>query len=210
MRPASDFFLKLNFNETQLNAIVQIYHKYFYPHMPEKYAGTGVIALWKTGSTWETGKGADIGHAHKGIVSEECQNDPLWQEFSDILPFMGQSATITKITPGAVMVPHVDRAWRPNAIYFPISGCSDRCISEYYNIPKLPTKNSQSIQVFPKADYSFSVNESAYLNNVHEWHSVRNTSNIERTAFGWNFASANYSFDYCKNALTKAGYVHSD
>jgi hypothetical protein len=203
----NNLFVKLKFKKSQLDAIVEIYNKHFKDEMPEKYEGKGIIGLWYDGAQWETGKGADTNHKHMGIVSKTCQDDPLWQEFADLLPHMGKSATITKITPNSVMLPHVDRKWRPEAIYFPISGCTEACISEYYELPKINTQNSQSIKYFPKSIASYSVTDNAVLTNVHEWHSVRNKSDQVRVAFGWNFISPNLSYKECYSILNDLGYI---
>lgn len=201
----TDLYVKVNFTKTQLDAIVYIYYKYFEPYMPS-YDGRGIIALWYPGATWETGKGQDINHKHIGIVSDECRYDRIWDNFNDLLPHMSRSATITKMPAGNVMYPHVDRQWRPEAIYFPISGCTDKCISEYYDLPKINTKNSQGVGYFPPAAYTYAIVDSAILTNVHEWHGVKNTSNIERIAFGWNMSSK-YSFQECKSVLKDLGYL---
>lgn len=190
-----------------MDAIIEIYKKYFDKYMPNTYNGRGVVALWYDDATWETGKGFDFNHSNPGIVSKDCKNDPLWQEFADILPYMGKSATITKITPGSVMMPHVDRKWRPEAIYFPISGCSEECYSEYYDIPKNDTMNSQSVGYFPQPIARYAVNEYAYLTNVHEWHGVKNLSNLDRTAFGWNFKNIRMTYKQCREILGDLGYI---
>lgn len=203
---SSDLFLNLNFSESQMQAIVKIYEKYFEPHMPKRYDGRGVIALWYPGATWETGKGDDRNHNHIGIISDECRDDVLWQEFIDLLPHMSPSATITKMPAGNVMRPHVDRKWRPEAIYFPIRGCTDDCISEYYDLPKENTQNSQGINHFPEASHTFAVKDRAVLTNVHEWHGVKNNSKVERIAIGWNM-KLEYSFDDCKTILKELGYT---
>lgn len=198
-----DIFIELNFSEDQLEAIRQIYYKYFHPRMPEVFDGRGVIAMWREDYSWIPGHGLDKNHNHLGITSIECRTDPLWENFSDILHFMGKSAVITKMQPSMVMRPHVDRKWRPNAIYFPISGCSDECVTEYYNLPKQNTENSQSIPFFPAPLFSYAVSKKAILTNVHEWHGVKNNSNLERISFGWNFNSAELSFSDCKELIKK-------
>lgn len=203
----SELYAKLNFTECQLNALVGIYNNHFKPLMPSKYEGKGIIALWYKDASWHTGKGADANHSHVGIISKDCEHDPLWQEFADILPYMGKSATITKINSGAVMYPHVDRKWRPEAIYFPISGCTVDCVSEYYDLPKTDTDNSQSVGYFPKPIASYSVCDNAYLTNVHEWHSVKNRSSYERVAFGWNFKNPDMTYKECYTLLETMGYI---
>lgn len=203
---AEDLYVELNFSKSQIEALAKIYYKYFSNEMTEYYEGRGVAALWKEGATWERGKGKDANHNHHGIVSSECRHDPLWDAFSDILPYMSQSATITKMPPGECMRPHVDRKSRPHAIYFPISGCTNECVSEYYDLPKMDTPNSQSITVFPTPLYVYAVAEKAVLTNVYEWHGVKNFSPYERIAFGWNM-KIEYSFSECRRILTDLGYV---
>ena len=202
-----DLFIDLNFSALQLDAIRMIYSKYFEQEMPTLYSGTAIVAIWKPGAVWKMGQGLDLNHRNFGITNDFCVHDELWQEFSNLLPFMSLNAVITKMPSDSVMFPHVDRAIRPHAIYFPISGCSEHGISEYYNLPKKQTENNQSIPYFPPSDFSYSICDNAVLTNVHEWHSVRNTSNMERIAFGWNFKDTTMSFDDCKNILKDLGYM---
>jgi hypothetical protein len=202
-----DLFAKCKFSEIQLDAMRQIYYKHFAPHMTSLYAGRAIVAIWEKDGVWETTKGKDVNHNNTGFVSEECRNDPLWQEFSDLLPYMSQTASITKMPAGDVMIPHVDRKWRAEAIYFPIEGCSEKCISEYYDLPKIETENNQVTRIFPKATHTYSIYGNAYLTNVHEWHGVRNLSNIERIAVGWNFKNPNMSYKDCYNILSELGYL---
>jgi hypothetical protein len=201
----NDLMMELNFSETQLQAIVKIYEKYFEPYMTS-YDGRSIIAVWRPGAEWTPTKGYDLNHNNLGIVSKECIHDELWNEFSDLLPHMSPNASITKMPAGKFMSPHVDRKLRPEAIYFPISGCSDRCVSEYYDLPKNDTPNSQRIGFFPPAKFTFAITDRAILTNVHEWHGVRNMSNVERVAFGWNM-KMEYSFEKCKEILTDLGYA---
>ena len=156
---------------------------------------------------WEPSKGKDKNHFNNGFVSEECRLDPLWNEFSDLLPYMSQSASITKMPAGDTMSPHVDRKWRPEALYFPIEGCSKLCISECYDLPKIETENNQAISDFPPSIHSYAVEGNAFLTNVHEWHGVRNLSNVERIAVGWNFKSPDMDFKTCRQILIDLGYV---
>lgn len=202
-----DLFIDLNFNELQLDAIRMIYSKYFEQEMPTSYSGTAIIAIWKPGAVWKMGQGPDLHHRNFGITNDFCVHDDLWHEFSNLLPFMSPIASITKMPANSVMFPHVDRAIRPHAIYFPIRGCSEQCVSEYYNLPKKQTENSQFIHFFPPSDFSYSICDNAVLTNVHEWHSVRNNSSMERIAFGWNFKDTTMSFNDCKNILKDLGYM---
>lgn len=200
-----DLYYNVTFSENQLDAIRKIYYKYFHERM-YPYNGKATIALWYDNAKWKISEGPDRNHRNPGIISEDCRYDPLWNEFSDLLPYMGQFASITKMPAKNVMFAHIDRAWRPNAIYFPISGCTDDCVSEYYDLPKTNTENSQVTIHFPKPIYSYAIKNQAVLTNVHEWHGVRNTGKIERIAFGWNFKTHEYSFKECLNILKNLGY----
>ena len=205
-----DLFAKCKFSETQLKAMRQIYYKYFASNMPAIYKGRAIIAIWEKDGVWEPAKGRDINHFNNGFVSEECRHDPLWKEFDDLLPYMSQSASITKMPSNDTMMPHVDRKWRPEAIYFPIEGCSKLCISEYYDLPKIETPNNQVIPVtlgFPIATHTYSIDDNAYLTNVHEWHGVKNLSSFERIAVGWNFKNPRMSFKECRQILIDLGYL---
>lgn len=202
-----DLFVRCKFRDSQLQAMREIYKKHFAPHMTAPYRGFAVVAIWERGGKWETSKGLDSHHTSPGFFSETCRDDPLWQEFSDLLPYMAQSASITKINPGAVMIPHIDRWWRPEAIYFPIEGCTEDCISEYYDLPKLNNRINQSQVEFPPAAHNYSVTDNAVLTNVHEWHGVRNNSNHERIAVGWNFKSRSMSYTKCRQILSDLGYL---
>jgi hypothetical protein len=203
----TDLFAKCKFTETQLEAMRQLYYKYFAPHMTEPYRGKAIVAIWEENGVWEPSKGKDRNHFNNGFVSVECRTDPLWNEFSDLLPYMSKSASITKMNPGGTMSPHVDRKWRPEALYFPIKGCSDLCISEYYDLPKIQTENNQVISDFPTASFTYAICDNAYLTNVHEWHGVRNLSNNERIAVGWNFKNSSMDFKKCKEILIGLGYL---
>jgi hypothetical protein len=188
-------YAKCKFTDAQLLSIRQIYQKHFATKMPNNYTGTGVAVFWREGAVFPRleDKAFDPSGVVKGFVVEEAKNDPLWCAFSDILPFMGMAATITKIPPGMVMNPHIDRPWRPNAIYFPIDGCTKDCVSTYYDDNK-------------KLD-SYSVNDNAILTNVHKKHGLVNNSNQTRIAFGWNFKSSDMGFDECYKLLNELGYL---
>ena len=186
----------------------QIYYKHFAPLMPDFYQGKAIIANWRKDDVdWEMNKNMDKNHFNKGFVAEDCLEDPLWNEFADLLPYMSRSASITKLPAGKHMLPHVDRKWRSQALYFPIEGCSELCISEYYNLPKIKTENNMVFDIFPDAQHTYSVYGNAYLTNVHEWHGVRNTSSVERIAVGWDFRTPEMSYQDCKDVLKKLGYL---
>jgi hypothetical protein len=206
-----DLFAKMHFSDEQLNAIRQIYYKYFHEHMPDDkdYVGRATSVMFYKGAEWKLGEGHDRNHKVGGFVIPEAREDPLWGHFKDIMPYMEPVAVITKLPAGKTMHPHVDRKWRPEAIYFPIEGCSDKCISEYYDIPKADTENSQSKPEHPTPIYSYCINTHAYLTNTHEWHGVRNESNMTRIAFGWNFKQTEMrSYAECRDIMIKLGYVH--
>ena len=204
-----DCFIKLKFKESQLQALNQIYTKYFLPKIDQRYNGRAFVFLWDEDATWETGKGLDKHHSNPGYSASDCRQDPLWGEFADLLPYMNPSASVTKMPAGDVMRPHVDRQWRPNAIYFPISGCTEACVSEYYNLPITASTNSQAFpsSLWPMATHTYSVVDAPMLTNVHLWHGVKNKSSFERTAFGWNMAKAKWTFAECKQILVDLGYA---
>ena len=121
---------------------------------------------------------------------------------------MGKDAVITKLPPNSTMHPHIDRSWRAQAIYFPVVGCSPECYSEYYDLPKIETPNRQSQSTFPAPVYQYAIHDQAYLTNVHEWHGVRNTSNLTRVAFGWNFDPLKkWTYEQCRDKMIELGYV---
>ena len=207
-----DLFVKLKFRPTQLEALKQIYYKYFLPKIPQdyKYKGTALVFIWEKNVGWKKSEGHDILHDNAGFSVHECDGDPLWQEFSDLLPYMGKSAVVTKMPGRSVMVPHVDRAWRPEAIYFPIDGCTTQCISEYYDIPKSKTRIRQVTNLEKeklKVTHTYSIHDAAWLTNVHEWHGVRNLSDLERTAFGWNFRNISMTYKQCREIVGDLGYI---
>lgn len=208
MKEARDLFAKCKFTTEQLEAMRQLYFKYFAPRMPVSYDGTAAVALWFKGAEWTPTQKADRNHKNYGFVVEEADKDPLWQVFGPLLPYMSKDSVITKMGPGQVMDPHVDRAWRAQAIYFPIEGCTDKCYSEYYDLPKESTENRQHLGKFPPPVYQYSIVDNAVLTNVHEWHGVRNTADCERIAFGWNFnPKLNLSYAQCRDIMIKLGYV---
>lgn len=208
MKQARDLFAKCKFTDVQLDAIRQLYFKYFAPHMPEKYDGQATVVLWFKGGKWITGEGYDKNHKNYGFTVEEARLDPLWQNFAPLLPYMGKDGVITKMDGNSVMSPHIDRADRPHAIYFPVQGCTPECYSEYYDLPKENTTNRQGRKQFPPPLYQYSIHDNAYLTHVHEWHSVRNTAPHERIAFGWNFSiQQKKSYEECRDIMISLGYI---
>jgi hypothetical protein len=208
MKEARDLFAECCFTEKQLDAIRTLYYKYFAPRVPEEYKGLATIAIWYPNEKWETGKGKDVNHNNYGFVVPECGRDPLWEEnFGPLLPYMGKDAVITRLPPNTTMHPHIDRAWRAQAIYFPVV-TTPFCFSEYYDIPKGETANRQSQVEHPAPIYQYTIHENAYLTNVHEWHGVRNTSEETRIAFGWNFSPIlKWPYEKCRDKMIELGYI---
>ena len=96
----SDCFVKLNFSQNQLNAMSELYHRYFYPKIKDDaYMGKGFVFIWEDNLNWTMSKGLDVNHNNVGYSVHECSDDPLWSEFSDILPYMGKTAVLTKMPP---------------------------------------------------------------------------------------------------------------
>lgn len=177
--------------------------------MPAKCNGTGIIAIWDRNIEWSPGKGLDINHNHFGITKYQCADDPLWEPFGPLLPYMSKTAVISKLSYGDQMYPHVDRAWRPNAIYMPIVGCSDQCESGYYDFPISDSINRQ-VQVNrsnPQPLYRYAIDDNGYLTNVHLWHSVKNNGQQERISFGWNFSAKHNTFNMCKDVLANLDLI---
>jgi hypothetical protein len=176
--------------------------------VPEDYTGLATVALWYKNGVWKTGEGKDINHNNYGFVVPECGDDPLWeQHFGPLLPYMGKDAVITRLPPNTTMNPHIDRAWRAQAIYFPVE-TTPLCYSEYYDIPKDTTQNRQVRPEHPLSIYQYAIHDNAYLTNVHEWHGVRNTAETTRIAFGWNFdPKAQWKYEQCRDKMIELGYV---
>lgn len=209
MKEARDLFARCSFTEAQLGAIRELYYKWFSPRVSDVYNGTATVAIWYPNFRWETSKGKDVNHSNYGFVEPEIGKDPLWEEhFGPLLPYMAKDAVITMLPPNSVMHPHIDRKWRGQAIYFPIEGCTPECYSEYYDIPKTTTPNRQSQIDFPPAIHQYTIHDQAYLTNVHEWHGVRNTVNIKRIAFGWNFSPImRWPYERCRDKMIELGYI---
>lgn len=208
MKDPRDLFARCAFTEAQLNAIKTLYFKYFAPRVPEEYKGLATVAIWYPNGKWETGKGKDVNHNNYGFVVPEAGLDPLWEEhFGPLLPYMGKDAVITRLPPNSTMHPHIDRAWRAQAIYFPVV-TTPLCYSEYYDLPKDAGPNRQSQVEHPPAIYQYAIHDQAYLTNVHEWHGVRNTADTARIAFGWNFDPIRqWKYEQCRDKMIELGYI---
>lgn len=204
-------FVKLTFPKNQLDAMRQLYNRHFSQMMPSVYNGTAAIAIWKANRPYASGKELTEGLLKQtyGFNADNARNDPLWNEFGELLQYMGETAVITKMPPGSSMRPHFDRSWRPQAIYFPIYGCDDNIISTYYDVEN-PVNNGHPISFDEAAvepALSFSISDNAVLTNVHLCHGVKHNGSQERVAFGWNFHSADLSFAECTNILDRLGYI---
>jgi hypothetical protein len=218
-RPANDFFIKLNFRESQLEAIREVYHKYFEPVVTKNflYVGYGITIDWKA-------KNGDIKEAvpfddsfktgertYGWKFPPTIFDDPIWyKEFGDVIFYMNRDATITIMPPMTVMAPHIDRPDRGHAIYFPISGNTENCYSECYELTKNSDPNiRQTTNQWMPAIHSYSTVDNAYLMNVDEWHGVRNISRQTRIAFGWNTRGGEQkrSFSELKEIFTDLGYI---
>lgn len=205
----NDCYIKLKFSDVQLSSIRQLYFKYFDSKINESYNGKGFVFTWEDNIFWERGVGLDLNHSNPGYSVHECVTDSLWDNFSNLLPYMSKTCVVTKMPSGKGMYPHVDRKWRPEAIYIPISGCSDQCVSKIYDIPLPDSQNSTHIKYYPENFlYQYAIVDQPYLTNTHIWHSVQNFSNQERITFGWNFTlDKYYSYDDCVEILEKLGYI---
>ena len=209
--PARDLFLKLKFRESQLDAMRQLYQKYFKSFIDKdfRYTGNAISVFWTPGSN-DAGRAYNDRLNSHGYNIEETSFDPLWNEFADILPYMGKHGTITYLPPFSVMTPHVDRPGRPVPIYFPISGCLPNSMSDCYHLPKNKDPNVYHSCIDPVIPaYSYAITDSAYMLNPHEWHGVRNYTKHTRIAFGWNTTGGNNRKSYAelRDIFSKLGYI---
>jgi hypothetical protein len=211
---STELFAKMNFSERQLTAIRSIFQKYFNPVTRGfKYVGNAISVDWTSvdpiGSTYNdafSNKDQINGYRFK----EDVNADPLWNEFKDLLPYMNKNGSITVMPPMSVMVPHIDRPNRPMAVYFPISGCTVDCFSDFYHLPKNKDPNVRNwTHESVSALYSYNVIDNAYIMNTQEWHGVRNYSRLTRIAFGWNFLAGpkQKTFAELREILTSLGYI---
>jgi hypothetical protein len=209
-----DLFAKMHFSEKQLTAMRLIFKKYF-GHITKdfRYVGNAISLDWNIidpgASTYNDAfaPGDSItGYRFKDDVA----NDPLWNEFKDILPYMNRNGSLTVMPPMSVMTPHTDRPYRPMAIYFPISGCTKDCYSDFYHLPKNkdPNIRNWTHQTVP-ALYSYNTVDNAYIMNTQEWHGVRNYSRQTRIALGWNCRGdiERKTFAELRKVFTTLGYI---
>lgn len=211
----TELFAKMNFSEKQLTAIRTIFQKYFQPTLRNfRYVGNAISVDWTTADpTALTYNDAfSPNDMIKGYTfKEDIANDPLWKEFADILPYMNKNGSITAMPPMSVMVPHVDRPYRPMAIYFPIWGCTVDCFSDFYHLPKNKDPNVRNwTHQSVTALYSYNVTDNAYMMNTQEWHGVRNYSRISRVSLGWNCLAGTdqKTFAEIRDIFKALGYIN--
>lgn len=211
-----EYFSKLAFSDTQLNALKRIYDTHFSMCLPDSGAVSGSVALWGEGVKFPEDPEARIARYGRtpGFVFDTAHKDPLWDEFADLLPYMASSAGLTTMPPGAVFPIHLDRKKRPHCIYFPISGCTPSGQSAYYEVDTSKSPPNPGYghplkdgMVIKRTLGRFAISDNAYLMNVHEWHNVVNYSNQRRIAFGWNFKSTDMSYQDCYDVLEHLGYI---
>jgi len=186
--PQTNYFVKLKFSKVQLTVLCDIYHTYWKKLMPEDYNGGAVAVVFNQNYVIPKNHYSGV-HSNVRVINFYTPQiiEILNSVFKDVMPYMSHTGNLSLIPPGEVMNPHVDRADRPPAIYFPIDGCSDLCVTDWYNMPKNIQADRQYVEstsILPT--YSVAVSNNAVLYNVHEWHGVRNLSNKTRISFGWN------------------------
>lgn len=205
-----EIFIEIDFTQDQLNAIRYIYYKYFHGKMPQMFDGRAVVISWKEFATWINGQGQDKNCNNDAILAEECRDDPVWKLFSDLLPYMSMTGAITKMQPRKAMAIHLDRPWRAIPIYFPISGCSDKCVTSYYDHPIDYGRQGNMMLKYadaPPPAFDAAITSKAVIMDVQKWHGVQNRSKEERIALGWHFNNPTWSFDKCKTILSDLGYL---
>lgn len=212
--PKESLFAKMKFSERQLNAVRSLFYKYFDVATKNfQYIGHAISIEW-TEEDPNASQYDDAfvpGDVIKGYKFKQAiRLDPLWQEFKDILPYMNQNGSLTVMPPMTVMVPHVDRPNRASAIYFPISGCTVDCFSDFYHLPKNkdPNVRNWTHDVVPPI-YSYNVVDDAYIMNTQEWHGVRNYSRQTRIVLGWNCRAGTdqKTFVEIRDIFKNLGYI---
>lgn len=210
------YFAKLCFTEAQIAALKQIYSNHFSECLPDTSSTTGAVALWGPDAKFPESEEARVARYGRtpGYVFNTAHTDPLWEAFSDLLPYMANSAGLTTMPPGSIFPIHLDRKKRPHCIYFPISGCTHGGQSAYYEVdteknPPDPLYGHaiKDGMVIKKVIGRFAIVDNAYLMNVHEWHNVINYGTERRIAFGWNFKSTDMSYQECYDVLRGLGYI---
>lgn len=210
----SPYFARLKFSDKQLNALRSIYYKHIDPKMPTDYNGAAMVVFWGENDVWPDPISAKFkpNTATRGTVIKEVNSDPLWNEFGELLQYMGTTSVITKMYGPSEMSIHKDRDWRPNAIYFPITENSNSK-SAYYAVDNnnvLKAEKGVPSGVINRLNAieigSYSIDTNAYLTNVHEFHGVKHYGNDIRIAMGWNFKE-NLPFEECLKILDSLNLI---
>lgn len=209
----TDFFSKMCFRPSQLIAIKKIFDFYIEPNVRDfNYTGSGIAISWKNNIS-ETSFKSNYDKRDNiiGYNFSELANDTLWNEFKDILPYMNKDASLTIMPSMTMMVPHVDRPYRPTPIYFPISGCTPNCYSDCYDLHKIKERGVRNwTHTAHTPIYSYNIIDNAYMMNSQEWHGVRNYSKQRRIVFGWNTAGdeSRKTYSELRDIFTKLGYIN--
>jgi hypothetical protein len=211
--PQEELFTKMKFSNTQLDALKTIFQRYFISYIDNfQYTGKAISIFW---NVTESSAPSTFNHGWKpgdtniGVnLQQDTGQDPLWQEFKDILPYMNSDATITVLPPMSVMTPHIDRPSRAHgAMYFPISGCTSNGFTDYYHLPKNQDSNVQHATLDSFAPlYTYTIVDNAFLMNTQEWHGARNMSGETRIAFGWN-PKPGKSYSELRTIFKSLGYA---
>lgn len=209
-----DFYVPLQFKPKQLEIIRDLYRREIAPRVRNfKYLGQGITFSWGDTHSPNVEEKFDANDTIVGLKIPGLDKDPAWTEaFSDILPYMNCNGSISIMPPYTVMVPHIDRHYRPVPIYFPISGCTNNCFSDVYDLPLEQTRKIRSYtweNVMPIISYSIVDNPVMMRNSC--WHGVRNFSRQTRIAFGWNTKGDEgfKTFEELKEIFTNLGYYQT-
>lgn len=209
-------YAKLKFSESQLWAMRNLYWKYVDRHMPPP-RNYGTAVMWIP-------NGLPFG----GVVSQdtvaadfmlwldlpEMASAPEWGEFSTLLPFMGQSAIVTKMPGHSAFAPHIDRDRRAIPIYFPIAGCDSFGASIIYDKAAGQARQGyETSGVFQPGRGElreigrFHIDDNAYVMDVRQLHGVENNKSDTRIAFGWNFKDNTLKYPQVREILGDLGLI---
>jgi hypothetical protein len=209
----NDYYIALQFKAVQLEYIRSLYHREIAPRVRNfKFLGQPITVDWGTSQDSNIEIKYDEKDTITGIKIPGLANDPLWNElFGDIIPYMNRDASLSIIPPYSVMVPHMDRPYRPVPIYFPISGCTPNCFSDFYDLPLYQERKVRSYtwEVIPPI-MSYNIIDNPVMMRNSCWHGVRNLSRQTRIAFGWNTKGDEgfKSFDELKKIFHSLGYYN--
>ena len=207
-------YYKCSFSEEQLNALIGIYTDHFQNKLPKysEYKGSGHVATWHNNGK-KFGGVVDLSIIEQDVLRwfevNEASDDPRWDLFSDLLPYMGKSAVITKMPGLSKMEPHIDRDRRAFPLYFPILN-GHLTVSSFYK-SKLPNVTSldsttSGFRDLEKTD-TFVLDGNAFLIDVRKIHGVENLGFQPRVAFGWNFKDRTWKYEDCIQILGDLGYI---